>query len=542
MDHVRALTEIGPRPGDTATAREAAAYIERAITEAGGAPIEVPVGGVDLPAITVMGRTFRGAARVSTSDPDIVVRFGPAGRALLIMAHYDTVPGSPGAVDNAAAVGVVIELARVLAHDPPPSPVILAFTANEEIGLVGAEGLARQIGDEVAFAVALDLIGGSGDLVLNGASELIGAEEMRWIASAADRAGVVLRAPLAHRVVSRWWPQAERSDHGAFTRRGTPSVHFYNRGQDGEWIDLAYHSERDVLARVDRGAVDETGRLLLQLTRVAPPAHGGDGFWLPVLANRVISRSALLAIELVLAALTIAALLRSRTARARGGLGLAAGALCYAVATACAFIVERIARGDHPGPWLHAPLAYEIALALVLGGVLGLVAIALRRWKPWIGDLRYAVVGAAIPLAVGLALVAIGAAELAWIWLVPAAIIALAPQLAIARWLSPIAAALPMLLVLAPNQLREAAWNGFLPATVPLALLLAVFALPVAATITYIVRRRAASGPLGSFVLPVGCLLSVIAGVIVVSRAHPPCEAADFNQFRLACEVVRQVR
>ena len=542
MVHVGSLMVLGPRPGESSHAREAAAYIEKAIADAGGVPERYPVGAVDLPEITVMGATYRHARRSESTDPNIVVRFGPPGRVLLIMAHYDTVADSPGAVDNAAAVGVLIELARTLVRAPPPYGVMLAFTANEEVGLVGAEALAARIGDDVAFAVALDLIGGSGDLVLNGASELIGAEEMRWIASAADRAGAVIRTPLAHRVVSRWWPQAERSDHGPFTRRGIRAIHFYNRGQDGEWIDLAYHSARDVIARVDRSSVDELGRVLLALARVPPPEPGGDGFWIPVLRNRVAPRWGLLALELVLAIIAIASLIASRTARARGGLGLLAGAACFALAAGATYATEQLARGDHPAPWLHAPLALAIAELLILIGALGLVALALRRMRPWIGELRYLVVATSIPLAIGLALLAIGAAELAWIWLVPAAVIALAPRLAIARWLSPLAAALPALLVLSPNQLREAAWNGFLPPTTSLALLLAVFILPVAAVGAYLARRRGATGPLGSFVLPVGCLLSVVAGVVLVSRAHPRCSAPDFNQFHLACEAPPGVR
>ena len=232
------------------------------------------VGPVEVPAIELLGVPYRSAKTRVTTDPDLVVRFGPAaGRALLIMAHDDTVPASPGGVDHSAAVGVV-----------------LAFTANEEIGLVGDEALVAHHGDDVAFAIALDLIGASGALSLNGASRLIGDAELGWIAAAADRAGVVVRAPLPHRVVSRAWLQVERSDHGPFTRHRSPALHFYDRGQDGAWIDLAYHSARDTLARVDRGALDEIGRLLRALTAVAPPAHRGDGLWLPAARNVVVPR------------------------------------------------------------------------------------------------------------------------------------------------------------------------------------------------------------------------------------------------------------
>jgi hypothetical protein len=140
------------------------------------------------------------------------------------------------------------------------------------------------------------LTGGSGPLSLNGAGTQIRQRELRWLAGAADRAGTALRAPLPHRVISRWWPQLERSDHGPFTRRGIRAVHLYHRGQDGEHIDLAYHSARDTLDRVDRGAVDELGRLLRALAASPPPAPAGgdgggtDGFWLPVAINTVVPR------------------------------------------------------------------------------------------------------------------------------------------------------------------------------------------------------------------------------------------------------------
>lgn len=543
MVHVGSLMVLGPRPGESSHAREAAAYIETTVTAMGLTLERFPVGAVDVPAITVMGTTHRKPRRVETTDPNLVVRFGPPGRALLVMAHYDTVANSPGAVDNAAAVGLVLELVHELKVAPPAYPVILAFTANEEHDLVGAEALAARIGDDVAFALALDLTGGSGALSLNGASELIGFDEMSWLAGAAERAGVTIRAPLAHRVVSRWLPQAERSDHGAFTRRGIRAVHLYNRGQDGEWIDLAYHSPRDVLARVDRSSVDELGRLLVALTRAPPPeTSGSDGFWVPVLRNRILPRWVLIAFELVLAAAALGSLIAMRTSRARGGCGLLVGLGCFVLAAGATLVLEHLTRGDHPAPWIHAPLYFVISELLVLAGLFGLLVVGVRRMRGWIGELRYLAVAALIPFAIGCALLAIGAAELAWIWLVPAAGIALAPRLGPARFLAPIVAALPLVLVLAPNQLREAAFHRFLPLPLPLAPLIAVFSLSVAACLAWLVRRRGATGPLGAFVLPVGCLLSVIAGVLLVSRAHPPCSGADFNQFQLACEVTRGVR
>jgi hypothetical protein len=450
------------------------------------------------------------------------------------MAHYDTVPGSPGAVDNAAAVGVLLELARVLHEHPPAQPVMLAFTANEEIGLVGAEALAAKRGNEIEFAIALDLIGGSGPLTLNGASTLIGRAELRWLADAAERAGVALSAPLPHRVISRWWPQAERSDHGPFTRRGIRAIHFYDRGQDGERIDLAYHSPRDVLARIDRASIDEIGRMLRALIAAPPPPHDGDGVWLGIVAPRW----PLIAIELVLAAVALLALVPRRGPPARGW-GLGAGIACYIVAAGLAFGVERLAAGDHPAPWLHAPLRPELAEAAILFGALGLLARLLARRAPWIGRRRYLAVAVATLLAFGGALLAVGAPELAWIWLVPAALAALAPRLGPFSPLGLIPTLLPAVLVLAPDQVREAAWNGFLPPSLPLAAWVAGLLVPPAAAAAWWVRGRMGLGPLGSLLLTLGCALAVPAGIVVISVTHSGCTAAEFHQFQLACEQAR---
>ena len=532
MAHVEALAALGPHPGDSPEARRAASYIEAQLQAINARVERMPVGSVALPA------TRRRAARTTvTTDPNLLVRFGPpGGRALLVMAHYDTVPSSPGGVDNAAAVAVALELARVLAAEPPKLPVMLAFTANEEIGRVGAEALAGRRGDEVAFAVALDLIGGTGDLSLNGASRLIGRAELGWLASAANRAGVVVRVPLPHRVVSRTWPAWERADHGPFTRHGIPAFHFYHRGQDGESIDLAYHSARDTAARVAPSSLDEIGRLLRALSAEPPPEHDGDGFWLPIATNVVVPRWPLVALDAVLAALALGLLFSTlRITRARGGLGLFAGLGCYAVAIAVTVAIERVAAEGHPAPWLHAPGAALLAELAIFAGAFGLATRVARRFAPWIGDRRYLAVAIVLPLALGLGCLLAGAAELAWLWLLPAACAAAAPRLGRLGILAIAVSLLPGELIL--NQLREAAWHGFLPTGIPLAGWISGFALPPLATLAWWLRKAPAAGPLGTLVLPLGCGLAMIAGVILLLQAHPPCSPQQFHAFHLACEV-----
>lgn len=538
VGHVDALVALGPHPGDSPAAQSAARYIEVQLQEIGVRVERMAVGTVALPAIEVAGVRRREASTRVTTDPDLLVRFGPTnGRAVLVMAHYDTVAGSPGAVDNAAAVAVVIELARALATTPPAIPVMLAFTANEEGGLVGAEALAERHHGEVAVAIALDLIGGSGDLSLNGASALIGRREMAWLADAADRAGVVVRAPLPHRVVSRAWPQAERSDHGPFTRRGTPAFHLYHRGQDGEHIDLAYHSARDVAARVDRRSLDETGRLLRALTEQPPPGHGGDAVWLPVAINVVVPRWIVIALEIALAAVGLAMFTALRGTRETGGLGLIAGIVCFAAAAAVVSLAERYVAGSHPAPWLHAPARALGVEALLFAGVLALLVVVARRISPWVGDLRYLALGIVLPLSLGVGCLVLGAAELAWLWLVPGAAAAVAPRMGRFGLLAVLVGLLPGVLVLDPAILREAAWNGFWPIGIPLAVWIAAFAASPLLVLAWWLRKAAPAGPLASLVMPLAGVGATVAGLVLLANSPAVCTAQQFSQARLACEV-----
>jgi len=85
----------------------------------------------------------------------------------VVGAHYDTVPATPGADDNASAVAVMLELARALAANGSAAPVrLVAFTLEEppayETGHQGSrifvEECARS-GERVAGAIVLEMVG-----------------------------------------------------------------------------------------------------------------------------------------------------------------------------------------------------------------------------------------------------------------------------------------------------------------------------------------------------------------------------------------------
>ena len=81
---------------------------------------------------------------------------------ILIGAHYDAVPGTPGADDNATGVAVLLELARIFAASPVRYPVRLVAFDMEEYGLLGSAEYAadlRQQQQPLRLMISLEMLG-----------------------------------------------------------------------------------------------------------------------------------------------------------------------------------------------------------------------------------------------------------------------------------------------------------------------------------------------------------------------------------------------
>ena len=87
----------------------------------------------------------------------VASREGEASRdAVVVIAHYDTVEGTPGADDNTASVAALLALARVLAPFRFRHSVILAATDMEEIGFFGGYALVEELGAERTVLGVID--------------------------------------------------------------------------------------------------------------------------------------------------------------------------------------------------------------------------------------------------------------------------------------------------------------------------------------------------------------------------------------------------
>jgi hypothetical protein len=150
------------------------------------------------------------------------VDLGRGDRVLLLIAHHDAVPGSPGANDNAAAVGILLHLIERLGRRIPPGlRVRFLFTAAEELGYLGARAYVKTepLGG-IAGVVSLELCG-IGDSVAVWDAPLQGAPPafLSAVTGAFEARG--LRRDEGYHVVGRI--PVFGSDHRAFAAAGIPS-------------------------------------------------------------------------------------------------------------------------------------------------------------------------------------------------------------------------------------------------------------------------------------------------------------------------------
>jgi Zn-dependent M28 family amino/carboxypeptidase len=86
-------------------------------------------------------------------------------RVFILGAHYDTVPGSPGADDNASAIAVLLEVARNIQTAPLDGTVRLIAFSLEEYNFIGSTHYVEkfQRGEEkILGMISLEMVGFTG--------------------------------------------------------------------------------------------------------------------------------------------------------------------------------------------------------------------------------------------------------------------------------------------------------------------------------------------------------------------------------------------
>lgn len=206
---------------------------------------------------------------------------------IVIGAHYDTVPGSPGADDNGTGIAVLLELARFFSQNNANYPLRLIAFDLEEYGCLGSIAYAKMLKQQnqpIRLMVSLEMLGycdhspnsqlyppllkylypSRGDFItLVGNIFTLG--EMMKI-SRVIRANNTPCEWLAAGVKGKIVPDTRRSDHASFWDAGYKAImvtdtanlrnpHYHKPSDTIETIDL------DFLTNVCQGLIEAIKRL-----------------------------------------------------------------------------------------------------------------------------------------------------------------------------------------------------------------------------------------------------------------------------------------
>lgn len=178
--------------------------------------------------------------------------------AVVLAAHYDSVPYGPGASDDGAGVAAILEAARAIqAGAPLRNDIILLLTDGEEIGLMGAQAFVKSHPwmDDVALVLNLEARGSGGTVLMYETNE-----ENAWIIHEYAKAAV---APLTSSVATDVWRMMPNSsDLTLFLQNDLPGMNF---AYGENWT--AYHTTQDSIEDLDPRSLQHHGENVLSLAR-----------------------------------------------------------------------------------------------------------------------------------------------------------------------------------------------------------------------------------------------------------------------------------
>jgi hypothetical protein len=332
--------------------------------------------------------------------------------AVLLAAHYDSVPAGPGASDDGAAVASLLEIARILAALPAPRhPIVLLLTDGEEAGLLGASLFVREhpLSRQVKAAVNLDARGTSG-LSLMFETGTANTWLMRLY-------GAVISRPVTNSLYYVVYRQLENdTDFTVFKAAGYQGFNFAFIGNVGR-----YHTPLDSVANASANSIQQQGDYALAAvlglanspTLHAPVAESVffDGFAHALIAwpSEFTLPAALLSLGLLLAEAII--LLRRSEVTGREVLWGWVGMLCtllLGLALCAGALALLIGVGKVPpiggASWISQPLPMHLAataMAMLAAGCVGAwLAGRAGFWGFWVAAALFGAVLSVISAAV----------------------------------------------------------------------------------------------------------------------------------------------
>jgi hypothetical protein len=177
--------------------------------------------------------------------------------ALMLMSHYDSVPNSPGAADDAAGVASSLEVIRAIkARGVPARDIIVLVTDGEEWGLSGAEAFFKQhpLAKRTGLIINMEARGNGGRANMFETGRDNG-ELIKVFKASADKP---ISSALA---VFLYEKMPNDTDFSVPKRMGIQGLNFAFIGRQFD-----YHSPTATVANLDRGSVQSMGDQVLAAT------------------------------------------------------------------------------------------------------------------------------------------------------------------------------------------------------------------------------------------------------------------------------------
>ncbi len=325
--------------------------------------------------------------------------------ALIIAAHYDSVPAGPGASDDGLGVATLVETARALRNEHLRNPIVYLATDGEEVALLGAEGFVADPGSiqNAAAVINVEARGTDGPSFLFETSR-----HNEWIARVIARA--LPRPATSSLYYDIYELLPNDTDLTVFKRAGLAGVGFANIGRP-----VRYHTPLDNVANLTPSTLQHHGDHVLAMARALGATDlrqtsSGNAVWFDVLSLFVVwwpQRLSLVLAILAFIILLAAAFLMTRNGRTRPR-AITIGVLSFFATLICALLAAYAANwlaGLRAGgaTWVSQP-GPAIAMAWLIGIVAAMfVAQRLLRFAGFDGlFLGHAISWATIALALSI--------------------------------------------------------------------------------------------------------------------------------------------
>jgi len=276
IEYIEELVALGPRHPGTEGAELSRRLIASKLEEFGLAPKRR-----DFTALT----PHPDLKRVEMANITVDFPAPGGGKTILVGGHFDGKIIDKGvfrgANDGGSSTGLLLEMARCLAGNPPPVPVRLAFFDGEEAfvdwsdsdSLYGSKRMATDIleadeKDRFAAMINVDMIG---DARLRIFRETLST---RWVFAILEKKSRELGYP---ELITG--PRAAvEDDHVPFMRIGIPAANLIDLQFGPGWDSNGYwHTERDSVDKLDPKSIETVGQIVLEsLPEIAAGPHGGD--------------------------------------------------------------------------------------------------------------------------------------------------------------------------------------------------------------------------------------------------------------------------